>query len=385
MWSLEWISNRGLTPVRLFLCGDVMTGRGIDQILPVPNDPQLYEPVITNAAEYLRLAEQATGPIPRPVPMTYIWGDALAELKRRSPDVRIINLETSITTSRDPWRGKEVLYKMHPANIGCLTVAGIDCCVLANNHVLDWGYAGLYETLDTLDTAGICVVGAGRHLQDAQAPAVITAPDGHRVVVVAAGSPTGGVPRSWAASQQRAGVFYFEEFTEDAVQTIAECISAVKRSPDIAIVSLHWGGNWGFEIPSTQQSFAHQLIDSGGADIVYGHSSHHIKGVEVYRGKLILYGCGNFLDDYEGISGYEEFRPDLSLMYFATVDGTSGTLLDLQMVPMQIRHFRLNRVEREAANWLYDTIQREGQKFGTGVYWRDVNTLSLTWNSSGAD
>ena len=83
---------------------------------------------------------QTTGPIPHPVPVAYIWGDALPELDHRSPDVRIINLETSMTTSRDPWRGKEVLYKMHPANIGCLAVARIDCCVLANNHVLDWGY-----------------------------------------------------------------------------------------------------------------------------------------------------------------------------------------------------------------------------------------------------
>lgn len=68
---------------------------------------------------------------------------------RAAPDFRIINLETSITTSED-WAPKDIHYRMHPANIPCLTVAKVDCCVLANNHVLDWGRSGLVETLETL-------------------------------------------------------------------------------------------------------------------------------------------------------------------------------------------------------------------------------------------
>ncbi len=135
--------------ITLFLCGDVMTGRGIDQIMPHSSDPVLHEPYVKDARRYVELTERISGPIPRAVDPSYIWGDALDELKRAEPDLRIINLETSITGSDDYWKGKEVLYRMHPENIDCLTRAGIDACSLANNHVLDWGYAGLQETLET--------------------------------------------------------------------------------------------------------------------------------------------------------------------------------------------------------------------------------------------
>ncbi|MBU1263749.1 MAG: CapA family protein, partial [Gammaproteobacteria bacterium] len=145
----------------LFLCGDVMTGRGIDQVLPHPGDPVLHEGYATSALDYVALAERANGPIPRPAEFAYVWGDALAEWARVAPDLRIVNLETAVTR-RDDWqRGKGIHYRMHPANVPCLTAAGIDCCVLANNHVLDWGYAGLAETLETLRRAGLQRAGAG--------------------------------------------------------------------------------------------------------------------------------------------------------------------------------------------------------------------------------
>ena len=115
----------------LFVCGDVMTGRGIDQILPHPGKPQLFERYVRDARDYVELAESAHGPIPRPVSYEYIWGDALEELDRAAVDARIINLETGITTSDDYWPAKEVCYRMNPRNIGCLTAAGIDCCTLA--------------------------------------------------------------------------------------------------------------------------------------------------------------------------------------------------------------------------------------------------------------
>jgi poly-gamma-glutamate capsule biosynthesis protein CapA/YwtB (metallophosphatase superfamily) len=157
--------------IRLFLCGDVMTGRGIDQVLPHPTDPTLHEPYIGDARSYVERAESVNGAIPRPVEFDYIWGDALAELDRAGVDLRIINLETSITSSEDYWRDKEIHYRMHPRNIDCITAARIDCCCLANNHVLDWGYDGLAETLRTLDAAGIAHTGAGRDAVEAAAPA----------------------------------------------------------------------------------------------------------------------------------------------------------------------------------------------------------------------
>ena len=187
--------NRLLT---LFLCGDVMTGRGIDQVLPHPADPGIHEPYVSSSLEYVRLAEAAHGPIPRPVEFTYPWGDALEELGRVAPEARLINLETSITRSDDHWRGKGINYRMHPDNVGCLIAARIDVCALANNHVLDFGYAGLVETLGTLKKAGLRPAGAGRSLAEAREPAVVDLADTGRVVVLGLGTRSSGIPPSWA-------------------------------------------------------------------------------------------------------------------------------------------------------------------------------------------
>jgi len=172
--------------ITLFLCGDVMTGRGIDQVLPHPSDPRLHERFMRSAIGYVELAEQAYGVIPKPVSFAYIWGDALKEFNRLAPDVRVINLETSVTTSED-WISKGINYRMHPKNIPCLSVAKIDCCILANNHVLDWGYTGLTETLETLAAANVRTAGAGRNLDEASAPAIMNTRDGARVIVLCYG------------------------------------------------------------------------------------------------------------------------------------------------------------------------------------------------------
>ncbi len=145
--------------VTVFLCGDVMTGRGVDQILPHPGDPELRESYVREATGYVALAEAASGPIPRPVSPAWPWGDALAVLGDLAPDVRLINLETSVTRSGEFAPGKQVHYRMNPANIDCLTVARPDVCALANNHVLDFGRGGLAETLDTLAGAGLAAAG----------------------------------------------------------------------------------------------------------------------------------------------------------------------------------------------------------------------------------
>jgi poly-gamma-glutamate capsule biosynthesis protein CapA/YwtB (metallophosphatase superfamily) len=150
-----------IPPVKLFLCGDVMTGRGIDQGLPHPVHPVLYETWVKNAKEYLHIAEQKNGKIETPVSWDYIWGDALKAWEENQPDLKLINLETSITTFPEPWPGKGINYRMNPKNIQVLKIAGIDHCSLANNHTLDWGRPGLKETLQTLRTAKIRYSGAG--------------------------------------------------------------------------------------------------------------------------------------------------------------------------------------------------------------------------------
>ncbi|MBI3918395.1 MAG: CapA family protein [Betaproteobacteria bacterium] len=282
-------SGGGTSDITLFLCGDVMTGRAIDQILTFPNKPHLFEPYMRSALGYVDPAEQATGRIKRPVNFAYIWGDALAEFERARPDVRIINLETAVTAAEDAWPGKGIHYRMHPANVPCLTAARIDCCVLAT-----------------------------------------------------------------------------------------------KRPRDVVVISFHWGSNWGFDIPREHRAFAHHLIDAAGVDIVHGHSSHHPRGIELYHDKLILHGCGDLLNDYEGIGGYDAYRGELALMYFPTVDAATGRLLRLVMTPTRTRHLRVNRAPQEAVDWLGKTLDREGNKFGTRVERQADNTFLLRWGERAA-
>ena len=364
--------------VTLFLCGDVMTGRGIDQVLPHPSDPRIYESYLKSAKGYVVLAEEVNGPIPKPVDFAYIWGDALAELRSRNPDTRIINLETAVTTSGEFWAGTGINYRMHPGNIPCITAANIDCCVLANNHVLDWGYTGLAETLTTIAGANLKTAGAGRNLAEAEAPAIIDVARKGRVLVFGFGDESSGVPPQWGARADRAGVNLLPDLSEATVQHIAAQISGYKRKDDVVVASIHWGENWGYHIPGEQREFAHRLVDLAQVDVVHGHSSHHPRPIEVYKGKPILYGCGDFLNDYEGISGYEEFRGDLTLMYFVTVDPATGQLLSLVMTPMQIRRFRLNDAQPSDVRWLQAVLDRESQGLGTRIRMLDERRLVLS-------
>jgi poly-gamma-glutamate synthesis protein (capsule biosynthesis protein) len=315
------------------------------------------------------------------VEFAYPWGDALAELDRAVPDVRIINLETAITVS-DSYRPKGINYRMHPANVGCLTAAGVDCCALANNHVLDWGVAGLQETLETLDAAGIRWAGAGHDLEESMAPAVMSVPGKGRVLVFSCGFESSGIGRSWAAANQRPGVHLLPDLSMASVDTLAEQVQHVKRAGDIVVVSIHWSGNWDYSIPPLQRDFAHSLIDRAGVDVVHGHSSHHVKGIEVYKERPILYGCGDLLSDYEGISGHEEFRGELGLMYFLSLEPATGRLLRFGMTPTRLQKLRINRASREEAQWLADVLNREGRPLGSRAILGEDLRLALQWGGA---
>lgn len=354
-----------------------MLGRGLDQVLPRPGDPELHERYVLSAETYVDLAERAHGPIPTPVDFAYPWGDALAELDLVAPDARIVNLETAITTSQD-WAPKGINYRMHPGNVACLEAARVDCCVLANNHVLDWGPAGLVETLETLCETGIDSAGAGREETEARRPAVIPTPAG-RVMVFAFALEDSGVPPSWCATPDDAGVWFLPGLSDAEADRVIASVSEQRRDDDgdVVVASIHWGGNWGYPIPRAQRRFAHRLVESGVVDVIHGHSSHHAKAVEVHAGKPILYGCGDFLNDYEGIEGYEPYRDDLALMYFVTM--SSGRLVELRMFPLRIRRFRLERAPEHDVRWLKETLERESARFGTHVVVASDGALRARW------
>ncbi|MDX8479543.1 CapA family protein [Mesorhizobium sp. VK24D] len=363
--------------MRLFLCGDVMTGRGIDQIMPYPCEPILYEPHIRSALGYVKLAESHSGEIPRAVPFDYIWGDALDEIDRREPDLRIINLETSVTADGQP-EPKGINYRMHPANVGCIAAADIDCCILANNHVADWGSAGLKNTLRAIQQAGLATAGAGLDADRAAAPAMLEGAPGKRLLVFAFACPSSGVPDHWAAATNRPGVNVLASLGENALTAVIRSIDRWRRPGDVVLVSVHWGPNWGYEVPAAHIRFAHGLIDSARVDVVHGHSSHHPLAIEVHAGKPILYGCGDFINDYEGIAGHEAYRPELSLAYFIDLDDVSHTRLRMEMVPFRMQKFRLVRASDVDAAWLSQTLDRECRRFERRVRLTDQSTLMLS-------
>jgi len=363
--------------VTLFLSGDIMTGRGIDQVLPYSVDPKIYEPYAKSAKDYVQLAERMHGRMLANVSFEYIWGDALEELKQMDPDFRIINLETSVTKSGTPWQGKSIHYRMHPGNTPVLNAAEIDVCVLGNNHILDWGYEGLKDTLSSIRNEDIQTTGAGENQEFACKPAVLKYGPG-RLLVFSYGSPTAGIPLDWSAAAEKPGVNLLPGFGNDAAKKIIEIVQGHRVEGDIVMLSVHWGGNYGYDVPARQQKLAHRLLDSGLVDLIHGHSSHHPMGIEIYKGRLIIYGCGDLINDYEGIRGREEYRSDLRLLYFPKLDA-SGKLLNLEMTPLKTRRFQLKHTDKKETGWLADTLFRECNKFGGSVEVSSDGRLTLLW------
>lgn len=353
------------THTRLLLAGDVMTGRGVDQVLPDPGDPRLYEDYVTDARTYVELAEQVNGAVPAPVPPAWPWGDTLQAMARCGPAVRVMNLETAVTRSDDLAPAKAVRYRMSPANLDVLRTAAVDVWALANNHVLDHGVSGLEETLDSLHGAGLVTAGAGRHEAEAWRPST-AGYDDRRVVVLSVAHRSSGVPGDWAATRDRPGVALLPDLTPDTADAVAARLREAAAPGDVRVVSVHWGGNWGYEVPRDHRRFAHRLVEQG-IDVVHGHSSHHPRPVEVHRGRLVLYGCGDLVDDYEGIRGYESFRDDLRLLYLVRLDARTGELQELRMIPFQARRLRLQEASPQDVRWLADTLDHASRSFGSRV------------------
>ena len=185
-------------------------------------------------------------------------------------------------------------------------------------------------------------------------------------MVFSCGTVSSGIPASWAATVTRPGIDFLPSLSDEVADDLVSRVLEVKRPGDIAVVSVHWGSNWGYAVDDDQVRFARRLID-GGVDLIHGHSSHHPRPIEIYRGRLVLYGCGDCIDDYEGIGGYGQFRDDLRLLYFASVRPDTGTLEALRMVPMQARKMRLCHASSADSEWLHRLLETISRDFGCPV------------------
>lgn len=361
-----------------------MTGRGIDQILATPLPARLFEPKVRSARRYVRFAERINGPIPLRNPPEYVWGDALEELARLEAELRIVNLGNAITSTATAWAGKDEHYRMSPCHIGCLTVAAIDACSLANSHVLDWDYPGLRETLAVLREAGIPGTGAGLDAAQAQEPVRLALAGGGRLLLFSWANPGSGVPAGWAATASRPGIALLPGLGDADAREVRDCVARWRRPGDVVVVSLHWGSRWLRQVPAEHREFAHRLIELDAADAIHGHGPLAPLPIEVYRGKLILHACGDLINDCEGVREglpVPSLRVDMACLYAATVSIDDGSLVALEIVPLQRRRFRLCRPTGDAYRWLLDRLDEGGAALGTAIDLAEGGRWQLGWQA----
>lgn len=367
----------------LNLIGDVMLGRLVDQLWPQHVDNAREHRIITSFIERYPFLASYSHRDP--------WGSTLPLF--HSSDLNLINLETSATTSNTPWPNKAFNYRMHPANaIAALNEARIDYVCLANNHTLDFGTDGLTETIWTLKKAKIPFAGAGETTDESRRPAILSLPrpssgldnkhrdrGEHKIHVYSASDH----PKDWAVVP----TFHMIDYSATSRRHLKNILTASwpstaadgsgipkddspgKQKPALKVFSVHWGPNYTWQPAEEIQALAHFVIDECGVDIVHGHSAHHIQGVERYKGKVIVYGCGDFVDDY---ALNEQFRNDLGGVWRVVVSEREegGLGLDrLEMFPTRVERFRAELLEVKDKDhaWVRERIRTLSGELGTSV------------------
>ena len=246
---------------------------------------------------------------------------------------------------------------MHPDNLACLTAMKFDCLSLANNHVLDFGMSGLVQTLVTLEAAGIATCGAGLSPELAARPAIRELPGGGRVLVFGWGFASSGVPEGWAAAQGKPGIQRIAEINAETAAAMARAIATWRRPGDIVIVSLHWGDNWVSEAPEAHRAIARLLVDRARVDVVNGHSAHHLQLAEIHNGKLILYDCGDLIDDYAATAGAPQYRHHMGALFFADINRENGHAVNFFAVPVRRASYRLEACDAAVSHWVQQTLR----------------------------
>ena len=222
---------------------------------------------------------RAFAPIVRADPGA-IYGDLLPIL--RGADLRIVNCECALTSAATPVWKSGAVFKGDPAHVAGLTVVPFDVACLANNHVLDYGVAGLRESLRVLHQHGVRTVGAGLTGEQAHAPLTLTI-NGQRIHLVNLSEG-----EDLTASQGGPGVFGWDIPRADAL------VRRLKASGGLVVVIAHCGLEY-VPYPPPYVVSAFRALADAGADCVIGHHPHVPQGIERWHGRTIVYSLGNFV------------------------------------------------------------------------------------------
>jgi poly-gamma-glutamate synthesis protein (capsule biosynthesis protein) len=310
---------------RIGLVGDVMVGRGVDE-------------------------RWQDGP------PEGIWGTTLDRIL--SLDGLFCNLECCLSDRGSPRPGRTYHFRADPGwAVPALRAGGVSWVSLANNHVLDFGKGAFSDTLATLDAGGIAHAGAGSDLNAAVEPSVVEV-GSLRVAVIAF---TDRSPSYGAGPDSPGTAFVRAEPGNPIARRLVDAAlaRARERDPDLVVASLHWGPNWETRPSSARRRFARGLVDRG-VDLVHGHSAHVVQGIEVYRGRPIVYDTGDFVDDY---LVKPDLRNDRSFLFELAVE--DGSFVGLRLVPIEIEAKSAHRADGDAARWLRDQMRDRSTGFGT--------------------
>lgn len=324
------------------LVGDVMLGRSFDRIYNLRNKG----PKSTQSK-----AEKAS----------FCWIDRKLKLWLEESDLLIGNLETAITDTpeEDKFPNKVFNFKISPSNFRlaaeCLRFNYLS---LGNNHSLDYGLGGLEQTIETLDEVSIFHAGSAIAIKDVKKPQRITvfpsvSDDGDKrtkekvevSIFSASTHPSAFSPHVW--------------ISEDLKDVIAAVRTERKSFKGVIICSLHWSPNYLPEPDEQMKAIGHELIHAG-ANIIHGHSAHHLLPMEFYENGVIFYSLGDFIDDY---AIDDTYRNDLSAVVKVSLRIEEGYIIEgVEMVPTRIESMKVSATRKDTREFRHSLDILDGKK-----------------------
>ncbi|MBD3182542.1 hypothetical protein GF312_09640 [Candidatus Poribacteria bacterium] len=289
------------------------------------------------------------------------FGDAVELLE--SGDVTFGSVEGAITTRGQRAEDEEYTFRSRPSAARGLANVGFDVISLANPHILDYGSQGLADTLEFLAWYGIKPVGAGMNWIEAKKPAILQVGD---IKIAFIAYYRGGQFDEIFAKGNKPGAAF------PAIGELENDVAKAKENADLVIVSMHWGFKLENSEPTSRQVlYAHKLIDAG-ADAVIGQRLHQLQGIEIYKGKPIIYSLGDFI--------YGTYAKKLPLAFVVKVKFSEMKPSYVEIIPFansdtKNQDYFPRTLKDEAAIKALDTIAELCIPLGTDIQMEDSTVI----------